>query len=69
MPARRPLRLVLVSVLIGLWLALLGPVPASAAVGYSREVYFAGAYEHQIDSRTCTAASTAMMMNMPDRRI
>jgi hypothetical protein len=68
MPARRPLRLVLVSVLIGLWLALLGPVPASGAVGYSRDLYFAGAYEHQVDGRTCTAASTAMMMNMLDRR-
>jgi hypothetical protein len=68
MPARRPLRLALVSALIGLWLALIGPVPAAAAVGYSRDVYFAGAYEHQIDSRTCTAASTAMMMNMLDRQ-
>ena len=41
MPARRPLRLILVTALIGLWLALIGPIPASAAVGYSRDVYFA----------------------------
>jgi hypothetical protein len=68
MPARRPLRLVLVAALIGLWLALIGPAPASAAVGYSRDLYFAGAYEHQVDGRTCTAASTAMMMNMLDRQ-
>jgi hypothetical protein len=70
MPARprRPLRFVLVPALIGLWLALIGAVPAaSAAVGYSRDVYFVGAYERQVDSRTCTAASTAMMMNMLDR--
>ncbi len=67
MPARRPLRLVLVPALIGLWLALIGPVPASAAAVYTRDLYFPGAWEHQVDGRTCTAASTAMMMNMLDR--
>ena len=71
MPARprRPyrLRLVLVPALVGLWLALIGAAPASAAVGYSRDLYFIGSYERQVDSRTCTAASTAMMMNLLDR--
>jgi hypothetical protein len=67
MPARRPLRLVLAPALIGVWLVLGGPAPASAAAGYSRDVYFAAAYERQVDGRTCTAASTAMMMNMLDR--
>ena len=37
--------------------------PASASRGFSRDVYFAAGYERQVDSRTCTAASTAMMMN------
>lgn len=66
---RRPyrLRLVIVPALVALWLALVGAVPASAAVGYSRDLYFIGSYERQVDSRTCTAASTAMMMNLLDR--
>jgi len=75
MPAhpRRPFRLVLVPALVALWIALFGAVPASAAtatstIKYSRELYFAGSYERQVDSRTCTAASTAMMMNMIDRQ-
>lgn len=43
--------------------AAIGAGPAGAAGGSSRDVYFASGYERQIDSRTCTAASTAMMMN------
>jgi hypothetical protein len=42
--------------------------PAGAATTYSRDVFFAAGYERQIDSRTCTAASTAMMMNFIARR-
>ena len=72
MPARprRPLRLVLVPAVVALRIALFGAVPASAAtptITYSRDLYFAGSYERQVDSRTCTAASTAMMMNLIDR--
>jgi hypothetical protein len=37
---------------------------ASAASGYVKGLWFAGAYEPQVDSRTCVAASTAMMMNI-----
>ena len=33
-----------------------------------RDLYFAAGYERQVDSRTCTAASTAMMMNFIARR-
>jgi hypothetical protein len=43
-------------------------IPARAVAsggdrGYVRDVYFAAGYERQIDSRTCTAGATAMMMN------
>lgn len=53
------------SLTLGLVLAFtLGPAaPAGAAGGYHRDLYFANGYERQIDGRTCTAASTAMMMN------
>lgn len=40
------------------------PLQASAAGDFSADTYFSSAYERQIDSRTCTAASTAMMMNI-----
>jgi hypothetical protein len=40
------------------------PLQASAAGQYEYETYFSSAYERQIDSRTCVAASTAMMMNI-----
>ena len=41
MPARRPLRLILVSALIGLWLAAMGPVlRRRPRTTYSRDVYF-----------------------------
>lgn len=54
--------------LAGLLLAtawLLGGASGAAAWGgtYRTDVYFAAGYEHQVDSRTCTAAATAMMMN------
>jgi hypothetical protein len=72
MPARprRPhrRRLVLVPAVIAVWLALIGTAPASAAIGYSRDLYFAGSWEHQVDNRTCVAASTAMMMNLLERQ-
>jgi hypothetical protein len=34
-----------------------------AAGTYVKDLYFPAGYEHQIDSRTCTAASSAMMLN------
>ena len=40
------------------------PLQASAAGQFEYETYFSSAYERQIDSRTCVAASTAMMMNI-----
>jgi hypothetical protein len=40
------------------------PAPATAASSFTYDTYFWSAYERQVDSRTCTAASTAMMMNI-----
>lgn len=40
------------------------PAPASAASSFTYDTYFWSAYERQVDSRTCVAASTAMMMNI-----
>jgi hypothetical protein len=51
---------------IGL-LAIAAP-PGRAATLYGLDVYFAAGYERQVDSRTCTAAATAMMMNFIARR-
>lgn len=48
-------------------LAAVGVVPAAAGT-YSRDLYFRDGYERQIDSRTCTAAGTAMMLNFIARR-
>jgi hypothetical protein len=31
---------------------------------FAYDLYFSSAYERQVDSRTCTAASTAMMVNL-----
>jgi hypothetical protein len=45
-------------------LAFIGPAGTSAATEYYAHTYFGSAYERQIDSRTCVAASTAMMMNI-----
>jgi len=56
------------ALVVGLWLVAAGTLPVDAATAYSRDVYFAGGYERQVDSRTCTAASTAMMMNFIARR-
>ena len=47
-------------------LALLGglsPADTDAATPYKLDVYFGSGYERQVDNRTCTAASTAMMLN------
>lgn len=67
MPARFRRFPFLSMVLAACLLAVLA-LPAGAASGYSRDVYFAAGYERQVDNRTCTAASTAMMMNFIARR-
>lgn len=55
--------------LLGL-LLLAGAAPASstAATPFTMDLYFSSGYERQIDSRTCVAASTAMMLNFIARR-
>jgi hypothetical protein len=52
-----------VALLVGMAMA-----PVTAAETYRRELYFTAGYERQIDSRTCVAASTAMMLNLVARR-
>ncbi len=42
--------------------------PARAASVFTYDTYFSSAYERQVDSRTCIAASTAMMMNILNGR-
>jgi hypothetical protein len=44
------------------------PAPVSAASSFTYDTYFWSAYERQVDLRTCTAASTAMMMNILNGR-
>ena len=51
------------AVLAGLWVIAGGAFPADASHGVRRDLYFPTGYERQVDGRTCTAASTAMMMN------
>ncbi len=43
------------------------PAPASAAL-HVEDLYFRDGYERQVDSRTCVAGSTAMMLNFIARR-
>ncbi|MBA2380642.1 MAG: C39 family peptidase [Chloroflexi bacterium] len=61
-------RLRILPILLAIGLLVVGSAPAGAASTYSRDLFFAAGYEHQVDSRTCTAASTAMMMNFIARR-
>jgi hypothetical protein len=63
MPARFR-RSVLVPLALLLLLAIGGAPGASAATGYVKGLWFAGAYERQVDNRTCVAASVAMMLNL-----
>lgn len=44
------------------------PASVSAASSFTYDTYFWSAYERQVDSRTCVAASTAMMMNILNGR-
>ncbi len=62
-------RRALIPVLLALTAVVaIGASPVGAANGHSRDVYFAAGYERQVDNRTCTAASVAMMMNFIARR-
>lgn len=68
---RRPIlpRRVLLVLAAAALVATAGAAPAAASSRpYARDVYFAAGYERQVDSRTCTAAATAMMMNFIARR-
>ena len=66
--AFRRSRLAILSLLVALALGGVGAVPAAAATTYTIDRYFAAGYERQVDNRTCTAASVAMMMNFIARR-
>jgi hypothetical protein len=66
--SRRPRRLSLIATVLAIGLLAMGAAPSRAATAYGLDVYFAAGYERQIDSRTCTAASVAMMMNFIARR-
>jgi hypothetical protein len=65
MPARSRRLAMALPVLLVLALFTGGaPTRAEAASTFVYDTYFGSAYERQVDSRTCTAASTAMMMNI-----
>jgi hypothetical protein len=65
MPSGRissPFRLALMTLgLVAMTLVM--PTDSNAAGPTKRDLYFRGGYERQIDGRTCTAASTSMMLN------
>jgi hypothetical protein len=67
MPARLRRSLLLAPSAL-LWLGVLGVVPAVGATPYTRDLYFPGSWEQQVDGRTCTAASVAIMENLIARR-
>jgi hypothetical protein len=67
MPARLR-RSSVFAIVAAAWLVAALAGPAGAANSYRRDLYFAAGYERQVDNRTCTAASTAMMMNFIARR-
>ena len=59
----------LAGLVLGLVLvAGIAPTTADAASPFKMDLYFGAGYERQIDNRTCTAASTAMMLNFVARR-
>lgn len=68
MSLRRRLAIILPALLVLAMGGLTAPARAEAASSYTRDLYFAAGYEHQVDGRTCTAASVAMMMNFIARR-
>jgi hypothetical protein len=64
LPVRRPRRLSLLGPIAAVWLATVAAPVVSAGHDVTRDLWFPAAYEHQVDGRTCTAASTAMMVNL-----
>jgi hypothetical protein len=69
MPARSRRFALALPMLLALALVSGGrPAPVSAASSFTYDTYFWSAYERQVDSRTCVAASTAMMMNILNGR-
>ena len=69
MPARSRRFALGLPVLLALALVAGGaPRRVSAASSLTYDTYFWSAYERQVDNRTCTAASTAMMMNILNGR-
>ena len=69
MPARFRRLALAVPVLLALALVTGGKPPAAtAATTFVYDTYFWSSYERQVDSRTCVAASTAMMMNILNGR-
>jgi len=64
----RPRRAVMPMLLALSAAAAIAAAPVGAAPVDGRELYFSAGYERQVDSRTCTAAATAMMMNFIARR-
>jgi hypothetical protein len=64
-PLRRPSRrLLALSPVLAAWLAMLAASSAVGATTYTRDLYFTGSYERQVDNRTCTAGATAIMENL-----
>lgn len=57
----------IVAVALAFGLLSSGPVPAAAGL-YVEDLYFRDGYERQINSVTCTAGTTAMMLNFIARR-
>jgi hypothetical protein len=69
MPRIRSLAPRVAGLLLGLLLvAGAAPTRTEAATPFKMDLYFSSGYERQIDGRTCTAASTAMMLNFIARR-
>jgi hypothetical protein len=68
MPARLRRLAALPLALLVLLAIGLAPARTSAATTFTYDTYFWSSYERQIDSRTCVAASTAMMMNILNGR-
>jgi hypothetical protein len=57
------------ALIFGLTLSVGSAPPATVAAStFVKDLYFSGGYERQVDSRTCVAASTAMMLNLIARR-
>jgi hypothetical protein len=65
---RRRLTGIAVLVLGFTFVATLAPATAVGGGLYKKDLYFSGGYERQVDSRTCVAASTAMMLNFIARK-